>query len=94
MKNYYVYIVSSKSKVIYTGVTNDLIKRVFEHKEGKIEGFTKKYKTNRLVCYEQFSDIYGAITREKQIKGWLRFKKIQLIERMNPTWRDLYFEII
>lgn len=94
MKTYYVYIVSSKSRVIYIGVTNNLAKRVYEHKEGKIEGFTRKYKTNRLVYYEQFNDIYEAITREKQIKGWLRIKKLRLIEGMNPTWNDLYYSLV
>ena len=91
MKTYYVYIVSSKSRVIYVGVTNDLVKRVYEHKEGEVEGFTKKYKVNRLVYFEQFNDVYEAITREKQIKGWLRIKKLRLIEGMNPTWNDLYY---
>lgn len=94
MKNYYVYIVSSKSRVIYTGVTNDLVRRVHEHKKGKIDGFTKKYRTNKLVYYEQFADIYEAISREKTIKGWLRSKKVQLIEKTNPTWSDLYYSII
>lgn len=94
MKNYHVYIMSSKSRVIYTGITNNLIRRVYEHKEGMVEGFTKKYRITRLVYYEQFDSAYEAITREKTIKGWLRSKKLTLIESMNPTWSDLYDSII
>ena len=76
--------------VIYTGVTNDLIKRAYEHKEKFADGFTKKYKVNKLVYYEAFQDIEYAIQREKQIKGYLRQKKVSLIESTNRGWRDLY----
>ena len=76
--------------VIYTGVTNDLIKRAYEHKEKFADGFTKKYKVNKLVYYETFQDIEYAIQREKQIKGYLRQKKVSLIESTNRGWRDLY----
>jgi putative endonuclease len=86
---YFVYILSSKSRRIYTGVTNDLFRRVLQHKRGEIEGFTQRYKVNRLVYYEQFRYVGNAIHREKQIKGWLRVKKVALIERDNPTWDDL-----
>jgi putative endonuclease len=89
MKNYYVYIMTNKSKTLYTGVTNDLTRRVYEHKHKLIPGFTQKYNITKLVYYEETSDIHAAIAREKQIKGWLREKKINLIESMNPNWVDL-----
>lgn len=78
------------NSVLYTGVTSDLKKRVYEHKSGLIAGFTKKYKVDRLVYYEIFEDIYNAITREKQVKGGSRQKKIDLIASRNPGWEDLY----
>ncbi len=90
MADYYVYIMTNKTnRVLYTGVTNDLKRRVYEHREKLVEGFTKKYNVNKLIFYEVCEDIEGAILREKQIKGWLRMKKIALIESMNPEWRDL-----
>ena len=89
MKTYYVYIVSGMTHRIYTGVTNDLERRVFEHKNKMIKGFTKKYNLNQLVYYEETNDINVAISREKEIKGWVRKKKIQLIESVNPKWLDL-----
>ncbi|WP_114297164.1 GIY-YIG nuclease family protein [Anaerobacterium chartisolvens] len=79
--------------VLYTGVTNDLVRRTFEHKEKMVEGFTKKYNVNKLVYYEIFSDIKSAIQREKQIKGITRQKKINLINIMNKDWKDLYRDI-
>ncbi len=88
-KEYYVYILASYSRVIYTGVTNDLARRIAEHKQGRTPGFTSKYNVNRLVYFECCSDIYQAIEREKQIKGWIRQKKIELIEAQNPDWKDL-----
>ena len=87
--NYYIYILTNYSKTLYTGVTNNLIRRVYEHKQKLIAGFTQKYNINRLVYYEETSDVREAIAREKQIKGWLRAKKIALIESMNPEWHDL-----
>jgi len=94
-KQYYVYIMTNKrNTVIYTGVTNDLIRRVYEHKEGMVKGFSKKYNVIKLIYYEVFNDIVGAIIREKQIKGLLRKKKIMLIESTNPKWEDLYDELI
>ena len=89
MKQFYVYILTNKSRTLYVGVTNDLQGRVFVHKNKINEGFTKKYNIAKLVYYEEFSDSYSAIVREKQIKGWLRKKKIALIESMNPEWTDL-----
>jgi putative endonuclease len=80
---------ASKSRVIYTGVTNNLRRRVFEHKNGLIEGFTKDYRIHRLVYFQTFGDIRTAIRREKEIKGWRRSKKIVLIESTNPLWDDL-----
>ncbi len=87
--SYYVYIMTNKSKTLYTGVTNNLVKRVFEHKHKVAPGFTAQYNISRLVYFEETPDVKAAITREKQIKGWLRAKKIALIETMNPTWNDL-----
>lgn len=89
MKQYYVYIMTNKSGTLYTGVTNDLERRVYEHKQGLVKGFTSKYKITVLVYYEVTSDITAAIAREKQIKGWLRARKIALVESLNPGWRDL-----
>ncbi len=91
---YYVYIITNKrNSVLYTGVTNDLKKRIYEHKTKLIDGFTKKYNVRKLVYYELFSDIYNAITREKQIKGGSRKRKIDLINSVNSNWRDLYEEL-
>ncbi len=90
MKMYYVYILASrKNGTIYIGVTNNLYRRMSEHKTGLIKGFTQKYKVNQLVYYEESKYINNAIEREKQLKGWLRKKKIALIESMNPEWEDL-----
>jgi putative endonuclease len=90
-KQYYVYIMTSKNNaVLYTGVTNDLKRRVYEHRHGMCEGFSKRYNTVKLVYYEIFRDPHNAIAREKQIKGGPRKKKIQLINGMNPEWQDLY----
>ena len=89
MKSRCVYIMTNKSGTLYTGVTNDLERRVLEHRRGLVRGFTRKYKMTRLLYYEVFEDIRDAIEREKQIKGWLRCKKIALIASINPDWRDL-----
>jgi len=89
MKTYYVYIMTNKSKTLYTGVTNDIERRVYEHKNKLLPGFTSRYNITKLVCYEEYGDIHLAIAREKQIKGWLRIKKIALIETTNPEWKDL-----
>jgi len=91
---YYVYMMTNiRNTVLYTGVTNDLIRRVYEHKEKLVNGFTKKYKIAKLVYYEVFEDIENAILREKQIKAGSRQKKIQLINSINTEWRDLYDEL-
>ncbi len=93
-KQYYVYLMSnSTNTVLYAGVTNDLKRRVYEHKEKLIEGFTRKYNVDKLVYYEVAESIEGAIAREKQLKGLLRSKKNELIARHNPFWHDLYDEI-
>ncbi len=89
MKQYYVYIMSNRSRTIYTGVTNNLVRRVDEHKRKLVPGFTRKYNITRLVYFEVTSDIRAAISRERQIKGWLRAKKIALIDSLNPKWGDL-----
>jgi putative endonuclease len=92
---YYVYMLASKRNgTLYIGVTSDLVKRVYEHKNNLIEGFTKKYNVHTLVYYESTDDINSAITREKQLKKWKRGWKIELVEKKNPEWRDLYFELI
>jgi len=89
MRQYYVYIMANLARTLHTGVTNDLERRVFEHREKRIPGFTQHYDLTRLVYYETTNDVRTAIAREKQIKGWLRAKKIALIESMNPEWEDL-----
>jgi putative endonuclease len=90
MNQYYVYILTNKTnKVLYIGVTNDLERRVFEHKNKLVEGFTKKYNLNKLVYYEVTSDIQSALEREKQLKNWHRDWKINLIKKFNPEWKDL-----
>ena len=94
-KKGYVYIVTNfRNTVLYTGVTSNLVKRAYEHRNKMAEGFTKKYNLYKLVYYEVFEDIMNAIIREKQIKGWLRSKKISLIEKENPEWEDLYTSIV
>lgn len=95
MNYYYVYILANKKNgTLYIGVTNNLIKRIWEHKNKFVEGFTKHYSLHMLVYYEQTIDIVSAITREKQLKKWNRAWKIKLIEEFNPTWKDLYNLII
>lgn len=89
MKQYYVYIMSSKTGTLYTGITNDLQRRVYEHKHKLIAGFTSRYDVNRLVYFEMTNDVHAAIAREKQIKAWRRSKKLTLIKSMNPKWQDL-----
>jgi putative endonuclease len=93
MSQYYVYIMASRSGVLYTGVTSDLNKRVGEHKEAQIPGFTKRYKVHRLVYYETTNDVNAAIAREKQIKRWRREKKVKLVETINRGWDDLAREV-
>lgn len=88
-QEYYVYIMTNKSRTLYTGVTNNLMRRVYEHKNKLVKGFTSRYNIQFLVYYESTPSIHVALEREKQIKGWLRAKKIALIDSMNPTWRDL-----
>jgi len=88
-RQYYVYMMTNCSKTIYTGITNDLVRRIYEHKNKLIPGFTKNYSIDILVYYESTSDVLSAIAREKQIKGWVRSKKVSLIESINPDWKDL-----
>lgn len=95
MENYYVYIMASKRNgTLYTGVTSDLIRRVWQHKFGEVPGFTSKYKINQLVYYELHEDIMAAIKREKNIQAWKRNWKIRLIEKHNLDWNDLYTSIL
>jgi len=90
IKQYFVYILTNRfNTVLYVGFTNNLIKRTYEHKHKLVDGFTKKYNLTKLVYFELFTDVYEAIKREKQIKGWLRIKKINLIKSKNPKWEDL-----
>jgi putative endonuclease len=88
-RHYFVYIMTNRARTLYTGVTNDLRRRVYEHREKIIPGFTKRYDIDRLVYFEATTDVRSAIAREKQIKGWRREKKLDLIESMNPGWEDL-----
>jgi len=93
-RQYYVYILASKiGGTLYIGVTNDLVRRVYEHREKYVEGFTKKYDVAKLVYYEAHTDVAAAITREKQMKKWNRAWKVRLIEEDNPNWDDLYNQI-
>ncbi len=95
MKQYYVYIMTNYANtVLYTGVTNDLIRRVYEHKNKIVKSFTSKYNVNKLVYYEATENIESAILREKQLKAGSRQKKINLINKLNPKWEDLYNQII
>ncbi|MFH0796496.1 MAG: GIY-YIG nuclease family protein [Candidatus Omnitrophota bacterium] len=95
MGEYYVYILASKKNgTLYLGITNNLLKRVYEHKNDVVDGFTKKYHVHQLVYYEETDDVKSAITREKQIKKWKRQWKIDLIEEFNPGWKDLYDNLI
>jgi putative endonuclease len=91
--SYSVYIVASKSRAIYIGMTSNLERRVYEHKNNLVDGFSKKYRCHRLVYFESFDEVRKAIDREKQLKRWNRAKKICLIERQNPTWEDLAAEL-
>jgi len=94
-KYYYVYILASKRNgTLYIGVTSNLIKRIYEHKNNLVEGFTKRYQVHHLVYYEIYEDVREAILREKRMKKWNRRWKIELIEKMNPEWKNLYAEIV
>jgi len=91
----YIYILANKKNgTIYTGVTNDIVRRVFEHKQGFVDGFSKKYDLKTLVYFDSFESIYDAITMEKRIKRWRREWKLALIEKLNPEWQDLYEQLI
>ena len=95
MKQYYIYIITNKPNgTLYIGVTNNIARRIYEHKHGLVEGFSKKYHLHILVYYEIFNDVKEAIIREKQMKKWKRDWKIRLIEEFNPEWKDLYDEFL
>jgi putative endonuclease len=94
MAAYYVYIMASRSKVLYTGVTNDLLRRVAEHKGGLVPGFTSRYRVDRLVYFECTPNVASAVARERQIKAWRREKKVALIEANNAEWADLSVSLI
>lgn len=95
MKSYYVYILTNKTNtVLYTGVTSNLIKRIYEHKNNAVDGFTKKYMIHKLIYYEPYQNIQEALTREKQLKAGTRKKKEALINSLNPEWTDMYNSII
>ena len=95
MSQHYVYMLASKyNGTLYVGVTNDLIRRIYEHKNDFVEGFTSKYAVHRLVYFEQCEDFESALQREKRIKEWKRRWKIELIEKGNPLWKDLYGDIV
>ncbi len=93
-RTYFVYIMASRSGVLYTGITNALERRVFEHKLGSLPGFTKRYRVTRLVYFEQFDKVLEAIAREKQIKAWSRKKKLALVRTTNPKWEDLGYGLV
>ena len=95
MKQYFVYMVANNGRTtLYAGVTNSLMRRVSQHRQGGIPGFSKRYNTNRLICYEQYNDVRDAIAREKQLKGWSRKKKEALINSKNPKWTDLAVSVL
>ena len=95
MNQYYLYILASiKNGTLYIGVTNNLLRRISEHKNDSVDGFTKKYKIHKLVYYEEINDVKVAIQREKQVKKWERQWKINLIEKNNPEWKDLYYDLL
>jgi len=95
MKQSFIYILASKKNgTLYVGVTSNLIRRIFQHKNNLVDGFTKKYDCKTLVYYEVFEKIGDAINREKQLKSWSRKKKMQLIENKNPIWEDLYYSLV
>jgi putative endonuclease len=89
VKTYYVYVLTNRSGTLYVGVTSNLLARLYEHRTQQQPGFVSKYKLDRLIYYEEFSDVANALAREKQIKGWRREKKLRLIASLNPEWRDL-----
>jgi putative endonuclease len=91
---YFVYILTNKSRTLYVGVTNNLPRRIYEHRNKLVEGFTTRYNLTQLAYFEESSQVVDAIAREKQIKGWRRAKKIALVESVNPLWRDLGPEIL
>lgn len=88
-RTYYVYILTNRSGTLYTGFTGNLRGRLWQHRTHQVDGFTKRYHIDRLLYYETFCDVWSAIEREKQIKGWVRRKKVDLIATMNPEWQDL-----
>jgi putative endonuclease len=92
MRSYYVYILTNRSGTSYVGVTNDLVRRVFDHRKASPKTFTGRYKIDRLVYFEEGTSAYDAIAGDKQIKGWTRQRKIELINEMNPRWEDLSAE--
>jgi putative endonuclease len=95
METYYIYILASKKNgTLYIGITNDLLRRIYEHKSGTADGFTKKYGVNKLVYFANTTDANAAILREKRLKKWKRQWKIDLIEKLNPEWKDLYNEVV
>lgn len=94
MKRYWVYILSNHRRVLYVGMTNNLARRVYEHRNKLTEGFTSKYNVTQLVYYEETNDVMAAIEREKQIKGWTRAKKFALVNSFNKAWRDLGDEVL
>ncbi len=94
MRDYYVYVTSSHRGTLYTGVTNSLSRRLGEHKQKLVHGFTTRYRVTKLVYFESTPDVLSAIAREKQIKGWRRSKKVDLIESVNSTWEDLGTDLV
>jgi putative endonuclease len=91
--NYYVYILASRKRVLYVGMSNDLVRRAAQHKQHAVPGFSKRYNVDQLVYYEHTHAADAAIAREKELKGWVRAKKVALIESVNPRWEDLYDSI-
>lgn len=91
---YWVYMLTNRSGGFYIGITNDLVRRVYEHRSGEVPGFSQRYRMHRLIYYEGFQFVNDALARERQLKGWRRDKKISLIESSNPSWRDLSVDVL
>lgn len=93
MKKYYIYILASDSGTLYIGITNNLLRRCYEHKNNLVDGFSKKYSCHKLIYFEEYLDLRDALNREKQLKKWRREKKEYLIAKFNPQWKDIYTEL-
>ena len=93
-RSYCIYILARQSRTLYVGITNDPVRRISEHRNGDVPGFSRRYSINKLFCYEESGDVHAALQHEKKLKGWRRAKKLGLIDSVNPSWRDLSLDLI